>query len=107
VDALLRHLLHARNRALGVFLVVEGHDLDVIDRAADINPAQLVQPGRPDLHRPLVGSAPGGGGARGNADKADLKLGVFGMRGRQQRKAGNRRHRGGLEEKASVHGGTP
>ena len=44
VDALLRHLLHAGDGALGVLLIVEGDDLDVVGCVADLDAAGFVDP---------------------------------------------------------------
>ena len=30
VDAFLRHLLHAGDGALGILLIIEGHDVDIV-----------------------------------------------------------------------------
>jgi hypothetical protein len=52
VDAVLRHLLHARDGALGVLLVVERDDLDVVGGLADLNPpSSFSQAARASIER--------------------------------------------------------
>ena len=106
VDALLRHLLHAGDGALGVLLVVEGDDLDVVGLVADLDPAGLVQPGGERLHGAHVRGAPGGRRAAGDADEADLELvGVLGQRRAAHADDGGGRGRegDGFQKVASLH----
>ena len=49
VDALLRHPLHAGDRAFGIVLVSEGHELDVVGRVAGGVAAHPVDSGGPRL----------------------------------------------------------
>ena len=106
VDAFLRHLLHAGDGALGVLLVVEGDDLDVVGLVADLDAARLVEPGGERLHGAHVRGAPGGRRAAGDADEADLELvGVLGQRRAAQADDGGGRGRegDGFQKVASLH----
>jgi len=50
-DAFLRHLLHAGDGALGILLVVEGYDVDIVRVVADLHPARRVPPVGERFHR--------------------------------------------------------
>ena len=78
VNAFVRHLLHALDSELGILLVVEGDDVDVVGLVADLHAAGAVPHVGQRLHGANVGRSPSGRGPAGNADEADLQLRVIG-----------------------------
>jgi hypothetical protein len=104
MDTFLGHFLHTGDGTFGVFLVIEGDDLDIVGFVADLHTAGFVEPGSEGLHGAHIGNTPGRCGSAGDADEADFQRLVRRRYARAQRRRQNYRQQTGLQQISSFHG---